>query len=144
MDSGKRPEGVGQLGMRCSEAPSLPFVRPRRYTVARLPSPPYSSSLECAVGRLIWRWALARFELRRLSGKDAPAFRQVRLQALLDHPEAFGASWEDERQLSEARFAERLDNGHVIGGFDEDAVLVGTVGLFLAGGAKRQHIASVW
>jgi ribosomal protein S18 acetylase RimI-like enzyme len=87
---------------------------------------------------------LARFELRRLSGKDASAYRQIRLQALHDHPDAFEASWQDERELSEARFAERLDNGHVIGGFDESSVLVGTVGLFLSGGAKRQHIASVW
>jgi len=38
------------------------------------------------------------FQIRRLEPHDAAAYRDLRLEGLRNHPEAFGASWEDERQ----------------------------------------------
>lgn len=84
------------------------------------------------------------FALRRLRGEDAPAFRQIRLQALHEHPEAFGASWEEEQDQPESRFAERLENGHVIGGILGENTIVGTIGISRSKGQKTQHIGSIW
>lgn len=87
---------------------------------------------------------LERFALRRLRSDDASAFRQVRLRALREHPEAFGASWEEEQDQPESRFAERLENGHVIGGISEGEMIVGTIGISRSKGQKTQHIGSIW
>lgn len=61
---------------------------------------------------------------------DASAYRALRLQALRDHPEAFGASYEDEAARSLEMTAKRLDGGPlncVFGAFAGDD-LVGTAG----------------
>ena len=87
---------------------------------------------------------LERFELRRLRRDDASAYRQIRLRALREHPEAFGASWEEEQVQPESRFAERLENGHVIGGISEGEIIVGTIGISRSHGQKTQHIGSIW
>jgi ribosomal protein S18 acetylase RimI-like enzyme len=87
---------------------------------------------------------LENFATRRLSDADVSAFRRIRLQALRDHPEAFGASWEEEQAQPESRLAERLENGHVIGGFSDAGLLVGTIGIARSRGQKTQHIASIW
>lgn len=36
------------------------------------------------------------FMLRRLGSSDAASYRELRLEGLRSHPEAFGASWEYE------------------------------------------------
>lgn len=87
---------------------------------------------------------MERFEIRRLRSDDASTFRQIRLQALYEHPEAFGASWEEEQDQPETRFAERLDNGHVIGGISEGEMLVGTIGISNSKARKTKHIGSIW
>jgi ribosomal protein S18 acetylase RimI-like enzyme len=84
------------------------------------------------------------FELRRLRSSDAALFRELRLEALERHPEAFGASWEDEQRQPESRFAERLEAGHVMGGFTEEQTLCGIVGTAQCQGQKTRHIASIW
>lgn len=87
---------------------------------------------------------MEHFELRRLRSLDASAFRQIRLQALREHPEAFGASWEEEQDQLETRIAERLENGHVIGGISDGEMIVGTIGISRSQGQKTQHIGSIW
>ncbi|MGO4569875.1 N-acetyltransferase family protein [Rhizobium sp. 2YAF20] len=84
------------------------------------------------------------YKLRRLDPNDAPSFRDIRLEGLANHPEAFGASWEDEQNEPEARFADRLENGHVIGGFSDDGMLAGIIGISKSKGIKTQHIGSIW
>ncbi|WP_132550101.1 GNAT family N-acetyltransferase [Rhizobium azibense] len=66
------------------------------------------------------------------------------MEALANHPEAFGASWEEEQRQSEAHFAERLENGLVIGGFFDDGMLAGTIGVSKSKGIKTQHVGSIW
>jgi ribosomal protein S18 acetylase RimI-like enzyme len=87
---------------------------------------------------------LQNVKLRRLDGSDAPTFRAIRLEALHSHPEAFGASWEDEHVQPESRFAERLESGHVIGAISSDGTLVGTIGISRSYGQKTRHIGSIW
>ncbi len=70
---------------------------------------------------------MERIVLRRLRANDAAAFKKIRLQALLEHSEAFGASWEDENGQPESVVAERLENGHVIAGISKDGTIVGTI-----------------
>lgn len=71
--------------------------------------------------------------LRALRADDATAYRKLRLQALRDHPEAFGASHEDEAARSLDMTARRLDGGPlncVFGAFAGDD-LVGTAGFIV-------------
>lgn len=47
-------------------------------------------------------------ELRTVDETDAAAFRAIWLRALREHPEAFGAAWEEEQQQTVEQIATRL------------------------------------
>jgi ribosomal protein S18 acetylase RimI-like enzyme len=84
--------------------------------------------------------------IRRLSASDAAAFRDLRLAALLDTPEAFASSHVEERDLPldafEARLVERA--GHaVFGAFDADT-LVGMAGLSRETLLQTSHKCHLW
>jgi ribosomal protein S18 acetylase RimI-like enzyme len=80
--------------------------------------------------------------IRLLGPADAAAYRSLRLQALRDHPEAFGASHEDEAARSLETTARRLDAGPlncVFGAFSAEN-LVGTAGFIVPDrSAKSRH-----
>ena len=80
--------------------------------------------------------------IRPLTAADATAYRTLRLQALRDHPDAFGASYEDEVARSLEMTARRLDGGPlncVFGAFAGDD-LVGTAGFIVPDrSAKSRH-----
>jgi ribosomal protein S18 acetylase RimI-like enzyme len=81
----------------------------------------------------------------RLTSADAAAFRELRLEGLLKHPEAFGASWEDEVTQSEADFASRLDSAIVFGvRSGDEARLDGIVGIYRPAAAKTRHKSVIW
>lgn len=82
--------------------------------------------------------------IRRLDAADAAAFRQIRLAALQQHPEAFGAAWESEQQQSLDFFAQRLRNTAVFAGFNDNGDMQGVVGVARSEAAKIRHIASLW
>lgn len=78
-----------------------------------------------------------------------PAWRTLRLRALKDHPDAFGASWDWYAGLAEveaqAHFASRQDaRSQVWGAFSREGELLGTVGLFCDSGSKMAHRAHIW
>jgi RimJ/RimL family protein N-acetyltransferase len=81
--------------------------------------------------------------IRPLEQSDVDAFRAVRLDALRLHPEAFGASYEDEAALDRSQFVERLAAPGFVrfGAFDEHGSLVGLIGLQIRSGAKQRHKA---
>ncbi len=81
--------------------------------------------------------------IRRLEPSDVDAFRAVRLAALRLHPEAFGASYEDEMALDRGQFSERLTAAGFtrFGAFDAHGAMVGLVGLRIQSGAKQRHKA---
>jgi len=71
--------------------------------------------------------------IRLLGPADAADYRPLRLQALRDHPEAFGASHEDEAARSLDMTARRLDGGPlncVFGAFAGEN-LIGTAGFIV-------------
>jgi hypothetical protein len=67
------------------------------------------------------------FETRRLSGGDAQVYRDLRLEALERHPEAYGASLDDERHMSLGDMIDRLARSSIFGIFD-DGSLAGVAG----------------
>src|ERR1700761_2542853 len=84
--------------------------------------------------------------IRTLSVSDAPAFRALRLAALLDTPEAFATSHVEGADLPLAAFESRLVQGPgraVFGAFDGDA-LVGIAGLARETLLQSAHKAQVW
>ncbi len=84
--------------------------------------------------------------IRLLQPADAAAFQQLRLAALLDAPEAFMSSHEEEKDASLDAVAQRIAPAAgrgVFGAFDGD-VLVGMVGLAREPRIKVRHKAVVW
>jgi RimJ/RimL family protein N-acetyltransferase len=87
----------------------------------------------------------AAFTFRRLAGSDAAHYRELRLEGLRSHPEAFGASWEDEASQPLAWFAERLERNAVFGAESHIApALAGTVGFLVPEAAKLKHKGLLW
>lgn len=53
---------------------------------------------------------MSSFQLRRLEARDVDLYRALRLDGLSRHPEAFGASYEDETKQPLDWFTNRLAN----------------------------------
>lgn len=83
-------------------------------------------------------------QIRKLGARDAAAFHALRLEGLRSHPEAFGASFEEEANLTLADVAKRLGSGCVFGGFSDAGYLEGIVGLAQSQSPKIRHIATIW
>ena len=81
--------------------------------------------------------------VRRLTGDDAPAFRDIRLEGLQRHPEAFAASFEAEAAEDLAWFADRLTRNAVFGAF-RDGSLLGIAGFHAQGHEKMKHKGVLW
>ncbi|MGI3185716.1 GNAT family N-acetyltransferase [Nioella aestuarii] len=73
------------------------------------------------------RWPL-RLRIRRLVADDAALWRDLRLEALANHPEAHGATHDDWAGRPLTDFAESLGAGCILGAFKGDA-LVGSMAL---------------
>ena len=84
------------------------------------------------------------FTVRRINESDLDDFRRVRLEALLLHPDAFGASYEDWSQKPATFFAEKLRTNHIFGGFDLQNTLQGLIGLSFSTSPKLNHVATIW
>jgi RimJ/RimL family protein N-acetyltransferase len=84
-------------------------------------------------------------EVRALGATDAEEYRRVRLDALRLHPEAFGASYEEEAQLNHHQIVERLAApGFTRFGAFADGRLIGLAGLQIRPGAKERHKAHLF
>ncbi|KJH60890.1 hypothetical protein UF13_08825 [Pantoea agglomerans] len=84
------------------------------------------------------------FTVRRINESDLEDFRRVRLEALLLHPDAFGASYEDWSQKPAPFFAEKLRTNYVFGGFDLHNTIQGLIGLSFSTSPKLNHVATIW
>jgi len=49
------------------------------------------------------------YTTRLLTAKDAPTYRDIRLESLREHPEAFGARYEEQSKLRKLFFEEELE-----------------------------------
>ncbi|WP_119272955.1 GNAT family N-acetyltransferase [Taklimakanibacter deserti] len=85
-----------------------------------------------------------QFRLRRLGASDAEAFRDVRLEGLRHHPEAFGSSWEEESERPLAWFEERLERNVVLAGCADDCKIRGIAALGVQDALKIRHKGFLW
>ena len=82
-------------------------------------------------------------EIRPLQPADAKTIRKLRLEALLDSPESFGSSYEEEREYPLKRFKNRLESGCTLGAFHHEE-LVGMVTLMEETRNKTRHKATIY
>ncbi|HEX6484028.1 MAG TPA: GNAT family N-acetyltransferase [Ktedonobacteraceae bacterium] len=89
-------------------------------------------------------------QVRILNEKDAEAFWKIRLRALQENPESFGASYEEILERGIAGTAQGLGRREgapenvTFGAFDEDGQLVGLAGFRRAEETKRRHKGVIW
>lgn len=83
--------------------------------------------------------------IRRLTSDDAPAYRELRLRALREHPHAFTSDEEEASARPPEESRQRLASVSVPfwGAFDEGGALAGMVGLECASRAKERHKGTV-
>lgn len=91
--------------------------------------------------------------IRRLGGQttveDARAWQTLRLEMLLDTPQAFGMSHEEESARTPSEIEDRVSNkwsapdNAVFGGF-VDEKLVGAIGLYRKEQLKQRHKLGIW
>jgi ribosomal protein S18 acetylase RimI-like enzyme len=88
----------------------------------------------------------ARIEIRRLMQADvadAVLYRDIRLEGLRVHPEAFGSTFETEAAHPLSWFSDRLGSSTMLGGF-RDAELVAVAGFAIQQGQKQAHKGMIW
>ena len=85
----------------------------------------------------------APIDLRRLGPEDAPAYRDIRLEALADSPHAFSSTLESEQAQPLDRFATRLADDFVLGAFS-GARLIGVAGFYVQSRPKHRHKGLLW
>jgi ribosomal protein S18 acetylase RimI-like enzyme len=85
-------------------------------------------------------------EIRPLTAADSKLYRALRLAALADAPEAFGASHADEAARPLAAFTERITPpcpSLVFGAFTEER-LIGMAGFLIGATEKTRHRGTLW
>lgn len=93
---------------------------------------------------MIWRWRRPRVSIRRLLAADAVNWRDLRLEALSLHPEAYGSTHDDWAGAPLSAFADRLGAGIILGAFHGDD-LVGSTALDAVPSApERCEITAVY
>ena len=84
------------------------------------------------------------FEIRPLTADDATIFREIRLEALQQHPAAFGTSYEEALARPLENYSALLEDTHVCGGFQAGEQLCGIAGLFWHEAVKARHRATLF
>ncbi|TJY43100.1 GNAT family N-acetyltransferase [Cohnella pontilimi] len=85
--------------------------------------------------------------IRVLDEPDARLYRELRLSALRNNPEAFGSTYEREAAFSLETIIERIkptDDKFVLGAFDDLGALVGIVAFVRESGLKDAHKGNVY
>ncbi len=79
------------------------------------------------------------FSIRKLTQDDAAIYRELRLEGLQLHPEAFGATYENSVNRQDRDWKETLTALDVFGAFAQDGRMVGLVGFMQSNGDKDSH-----
>ncbi|KRD87925.1 acetyltransferase [Bacillus sp. Root147] len=84
-------------------------------------------------------------EIRILNSLYAQEYRNIRLESLKKHPESFGSSYEEEKDLSIDTFKDKLSspNSFIFGAFHDNNELIGIVTLKKEGLIKLRHRANI-
>ena len=80
----------------------------------------------------------AQIHVRRLAPTDSAIYRDIRLEALQCHPEAYGSTFEAENAEPLSWFSNRLEGSKVFGAF-HGSELIGIAGLVIRGRRKEAH-----
>src|SRR5436305_15211385 len=83
--------------------------------------------------------------IRSITEADIAAYRALRLRALMEEPEAFGAAAEEFAARSLEEVATRLrptEDAFILGAWEPD--LVGMVGFARQSGRKVRHNGGIW
>jgi RimJ/RimL family protein N-acetyltransferase len=83
------------------------------------------------------------FVIRPLCADEAALYRDIRLEGLRLHPEAFGSAFEQETAESLPFFEQRLTGNTIFAGFHDQEVL-GVAGFMPEPGLKRAHKGHLW
>jgi ribosomal protein S18 acetylase RimI-like enzyme len=83
------------------------------------------------------------FVIRPLRPDEAGMYRDIRLEALRLHPEAFGSAFEQESAEPLSFFEQRLTANTIFAGV-RDQELSGVAGFMPESGLKRAHKAHLW
>ncbi len=82
-------------------------------------------------------------EIKLLTENDWLSWKNIRLEALKNTPEAFGSSFEEESNLSDKDFQQTLNKNNVFGAFKHDG-LVGCAAFAYLHTIKTKHRGIVW
>jgi len=82
-------------------------------------------------------------QIRRLETADSALYRDIRLEALKQNPEAFGSTFEKENEKAPSWFESALSRSDIFGAF-LDGTLAGVAGYFTHGGPKQAHKGVLW
>ena len=85
----------------------------------------------------------AQIRRRRLMAEDAALYRELRLEALTNDPDAFSSTIDIERDRPLDRFAARLAESFVLAAFDGERP-VGIAGFYVQPGPKHAHKGMLW
>ncbi len=80
--------------------------------------------------------------VRPLAAADAPAFRDIRLKALKEHPTAYGSTYAEWADLSLDAFTCRIESGVLFGLFAQET-LQGTLAYDREAGGNARHRAGI-
>jgi ribosomal protein S18 acetylase RimI-like enzyme len=81
---------------------------------------------------------MSPIQIRQLSPADATSFRELRLEGLRLNPEAFGSTYEFEKDQPLDRYTGWLTNSTVLGAY-QDSALIGTASFTQLSGQKDSH-----
>lgn len=89
------------------------------------------------------------FTVRESTAEDAPAYREMRLEALLAHPEAFGSDYAESATRPPSHWLERVSIPHgrernnLWFAVAADGALAGMLGVYTESMAKLRHVGTV-
>jgi len=83
-------------------------------------------------------------KVRHLETSEAGNYRELRLESLKGHPEAFASSWEQEADKPSSWWFERLETNAVFGGWLNGSPLVGVASFRVHDGVKLRHKGVLW
>ena len=87
------------------------------------------------------------FIIRHAESSDVDSFRELRLEALKNHPTAFGADYEESAARPNEHWQERLKmdkDQEALFFAESNSQLVGMTGIFRGSSKKSPHESTIW